>query len=82
MFPFKQYLTGLTKATVKLLVPLRNAVSFYHESVLKSYTAVVRLVTEPFATDDDKAKLSAEVRNLRQRSMTRQILLKSCGQRR
>lgn len=70
MWLFRQLSIGPTKATVKAHVTITNSAKFYHEAALKFYYDVVQFLLRRYVADDIIAELDADVRSLRQGSMT------------
>lgn len=69
MWLSKQFLTGPDDAAVKARITLRKSARFYHEGVLKLYSAIVQILLKRYVTDDNEAKLDAELQNLKERSI-------------
>lgn len=66
----------------KALVALMNAANFHHESVLKSFSAIVWLPLTFSVRNDRIAKFDAEVRYIRQRLMAPAEFAQDLGRRR
>lgn len=71
MWLFKQYFTGLAEAAVKAKVTITSSAKCYHKGALKSYSAIVQFLLKQYVTDDNIAKLDAEVDSLREALMAR-----------
>lgn len=66
----KQYLTCPSKISVMILVELINATEIQYKGAVESYLSIVQFLIKRFATGNEIIKLSAEVHNLFQGSMT------------
>lgn len=67
---FKPFFTLPADVAAKPRVILANSTNFYHVDALKSYCGLLQFLLNPYLTDNNIPNLEAELRNLRQESMT------------
>lgn len=65
MWLLGQLLPGPPEAAVKVQVTVKNCANFYPEGALELYFTDVQFLLTRYVTDDNIAKLDAEVRSLR-----------------
>lgn len=83
---FNQFLTALAGTVVKAQEALPSFAKFYHDCVLKSFSAIFHFLLKHYVIADSIGKLDAVVRSFRQKSMDpaeygQELLTKtlSCG---